>query len=140
MDTASLRARLQSLQESLKLIQQLITRLSKLSSDNEDDEENTRTDLADEIHQNLKEQEDDFELIQQDAEDLTNSYNWSRRRDSDKSVAREKEKAELASLVTRVGEDLRTYVLRNSLEPLFPSDPASSPYLAVELIRDRSFP
>ena len=113
MNTAALQARLQPLFESLKRTQQLIARLSKLPAQPgfllNDSNGESRDELSDEIHQSLKEQEDEFDLIQQEAEDLTGSSSWARRKDSGSSHSRERERADLASLVTRLGEDLKMY-------------------------------
>ena len=113
MNSPTLLSRLQPLFESLKQTQQLITRLSKLpsqigSSPASPDEGDARVELSAEIHQSLKEQEEEFELIRQEAEDITSSASWRRRSDSTNSE-REREKSELAGLVTRFGEDLKMY-------------------------------
>ena len=62
--------------------------------------------LSAEIHQSLKEQEEDFELLRQEVEDQTNTSSWSssaRRRDSGKNSQRR----DLAAQVTRLSEDLK---------------------------------
>jgi len=113
MDALALNARLTPLFDFLKQTQQLITRLSKLSvqpgsTPSNPEEGDARVELSAEIHQSLKEQEEDFELLRQEVEDYTNSSSWSasaRRRDS----GREIERNELAAQVTRLGEDLKTY-------------------------------
>ena len=110
-------ARLTAAFESLKQIQQLITRLSKLpaqpgSNFANSDEWDARIELGAEIHQRLKEEEEDFELIRQEIEDQTTTSTWSsagRPRNSE----RERADADLTAQVTRVGEDLKTYVLRD---------------------------
>ena len=111
MTTQALNARLTPLFESLKQTQQLITRLSKFpnqpgTSPANPDEGDARVELSAEIHQSLKEQEEDFELLRQEVEDHTNTSNWSsraRRRDSGKDDQR----TNLAAQVTRLGEDLK---------------------------------
>ena len=117
-------ARLTAVFESLKQIQQLITRLSKLptqpgSSSVDSDEWDARIELGAEIHQRLKEQEEDFGLLRQEIEDQTITSTWSsagRPRNSE----RERADADLATQVTRLGEDLKTYVLRNPIDrPLY---------------------
>lgn len=113
MNAKALHVRLTPLFESLKQTQQLITRLSKLpaqpgSSPSNPEEGDARVELSAEIHQSLKEQEEDFELLRQEVEDQTNTSSWSasaRRRDS----GRDREKTDLSTLVTRLGEDLKTY-------------------------------
>jgi protein transport protein SEC20 len=111
MNAQALRARLTPLFESLKQTQQLISRLSKFpatpgSSPSNPEEGDARVELSAEIHQSLKEQEEDFELLRQEIEDQTNTSSWAsntRRRDS----GREREKTDLAAQVTRLGEDLK---------------------------------
>ena len=112
MSTQALNARLTSLFDSLKQTQQLITRLSKFpaqsgsSSSNKRDEGDARVELGAEIHQSLKEQEEEFESLRQEVEDQTNTSSWSssaRRRDSIKDSQR----TDLAAQVTRLGEDLK---------------------------------
>ena len=119
MSTASLQARLAPLFDSLKQTQNLINRLSKLpstlgSAPSNPDEGDTRIELSSEIHQTLKEQEEDFELIWQEAEDLSTISSWARRRDSGRDSNKEKERNDLASQVAKLGEDLKMYV------PLWP--------------------
>lgn len=117
MNAHASEARLTALFESLKQIQQLIIRLSKLptqpgSSPANPDEGDARIELGAEIHQRLKEQEEDFELIRQEIEDQTTTSTRSsagRPRNS----GRESTDADLAAQVTRFGEDLKSYVLRD---------------------------
>lgn len=111
MTTQALNTRLTSFSESLKQTQQLISRLSKFptqpgASPSNSDEGDARVELSAEIHQSLKEQEEDFELLRQAVEDQTNISSWSssaRRRESGKDSQR----ADLAAQVTRFGEDLK---------------------------------
>ena len=112
MSTQALNARLTSLFESLKQTQHLITRLSKFpaqpgsSSSNNLDEGDARVELGAEIHQSLKEQEEEFELLRQEVEDQTDTSSRSssaRRRDS----VKDSQKTDLAAQVTRLGEDLK---------------------------------
>lgn len=110
MNAQALQARLTPLFDSLKQTQQLITRLSKLPSSAGSSPSNlegdARVELSADIHQSLKEQEEDFELLRQEVEDQTNSSSWAsnaRRRDS----GREREKTDLTAQVTRLGEDLK---------------------------------
>ena len=113
-------ARLTAVFESLKQIQQLITRLSKVPaqpglSPANPDEWDARIELGAEIHQRLKEQEEDFGIIRQEIEDQTTASTWSsagRLRNS----GRERADADLAAQITRLGEDLKTYVLRNAID------------------------
>lgn len=111
MSTQALNARLTTLFESLKQTQQLITRLSKFpaqpgSTSSKVDEGDARVELGAEIHQSLKEQEEEFELLRQEVEDQTNTSSWSssaRRRDS----AKDSQRTDLAAQITRLGEDLK---------------------------------
>ena len=111
MSTQALNARLTTLFESLKQTQQLITRLSKFpaqpgSTPSNVDEGDARVELGAEIHQSLKEQEEEFELLRQEVEDQTNTSSWSssaRRRDS----AKDSQRTDLAAQITRLGEDLK---------------------------------
>ena len=111
MNAQALHARLTPLFESLKQTQHLITRLSKLPAQPGAnlanlDEGDARVELSAEIHQSLKEQEEDFELLRQEVEDQTNTSSWSvsaRRRSSGK----DREKTDLATQITRLGEDLK---------------------------------
>ena len=115
MTTQALTTRLTPLFESLKQTQQLITRLSKLpaqpgSCPSSPDEGDARVELGAEIHQSLKEQEEDFELLRQEVEDQTNTSGWSssaRRRDS----AKDGQRTDLAAQITRLGEDLKMYIV-----------------------------
>ena len=115
MNTQTLNARLTALFDSLRQIQQLINRLSRLSAQQNPtpsnlDEGDARVELGAEIHQSLKEQEEDFELLRQEVEDHTNSSNraaTARRKDS----GREKEKTNLTAQVARLGEDLKMYMI-----------------------------
>lgn len=112
MNTQSLNARLTPLFDTHRKTLNLIHRLAKLpaqpgSSPLNPGEGDARVELSAEIHQSLKEEEEDFELIRQEFEDQTNSGSWtnpSRRRDS----AKDKERSALAAQVTRLGEDLRS--------------------------------
>ena len=111
MTAQALNARLTPLFDSLKQTQQLINRLSKFpahpgaspSSSNEGD---AVVELSAEIHQTLKEQEEEFELLRQEVEDQTNTSGWlssTRRRDS----AKDTQRTDLAAQITRLGEDLK---------------------------------
>ena len=111
MSATALNVRLDSLFDSLKQTQLLITRLGKSSTQtkptlsNQEDGD-ARVELTAEIHQSLKEQEEDFELLRQEAEDQTATAGWvsiSKRRDSEK----EKDRTDVAAQVTRLGEELR---------------------------------
>ena len=111
--------RLTAVFESLKQTQQLITRLSKLPaqpglSPTDPDEWDARVELSAEIHQRLKEQEEDFGLIRQEIEDQTTTSTWSSA-GKPRNSGGERADADLAAQVTRLEEDLKTYVLRNPI-------------------------
>lgn len=115
MSSRSLPSRITPLTDSLKEIQHLNTRLSILgttpgSTPTNPEEGDTRVELAEEIHQSLKELEEEFELVRQEVEDQTNTSSFTRRRDSE----RERERANLAALVTRLGGDLKSWALANT--------------------------
>ena len=111
MNTQALTLRLQSLSDAHKQTTQLINRLSKLpaqpgSSPSYPDAADARQELSAEIHQSLKEQDEDLELLRQEIEDQTNTVSWTsaaRRRDSE----RERDRTGLAARVARLGEDLK---------------------------------
>ena len=115
MSIQSLLTRLDFLSNLLKHTQQLISRLSKSpcqpgASSSHPDEGEARVELSAEIHQNLKEQEEDFEILRQECEDQTNSSSWSVARSRRNSV-KETERTNLAAQVARFGEDLKMYIL-----------------------------
>jgi protein transport protein SEC20 len=107
--TNQLSQQLSQLSDSLKATNTLISRLSKLSfqpgSEPLEGEGSVRVELAQDIHDSLKQLEEELELLKQEAEDLTTATGGSvRRRDSEK----EREKARLSAQVARLGEDLRS--------------------------------
>lgn len=114
MNLRSLSARLQPLSNAHKQTVHLIHRLSKLpatpgSSSLGSEAEDARLELSTEIHQSLKEQEEELEILRQEIEDQTNTASWNsrtRRRDS----VRERERTDLAAEVTRLGEDQKLWV------------------------------
>lgn len=119
MSTQSLQVRVNSFQESLKQTNQLITRLSKLSAvpvaaPSNPAAGDARIGLSTEIHQILKEQEEDFELLLQEAEDHSSKStrsNTARRKNSGK----DRETADTATQVGRLGEELQMYgILSNN--------------------------
>lgn len=107
MTTAQLSQQLSQLFESLKSTNALITRLSKLSfqpgSEPLDAENTVRIELAQDIHDGLKQLEEDLELLKQESEDLDTRSGHGRRRDSE----RDREGTRLNAQVARLGEDLR---------------------------------
>jgi len=104
--------RLTSLSDSNKSVLQLIHRLAKLDfqpgSVPVGADADPRVELSAEIHETLKGIEEDLELLKQEIEDvLVPGVNGngvgSRRRHSE----RERDKARLAILLARIGEDLK---------------------------------
>lgn len=111
MTTQEPNSRFKSLSEAHRETIQLISRLSKLpstpgSSPSNPVDGDPRVELSAEIHQSLKEQEEDFELLKQGAEDITSGGVWgsgTRRGDSEK----DKERLALISQIERLGGDLK---------------------------------
>ncbi|MCJ1283780.1 hypothetical protein MMC26_003111 [Xylographa opegraphella] len=111
MTTQELNLRLKSLSEALHEVSSLIAKLSKLSalsntSSPHPDEAESRVELSAEIHQSLKEQEEDYDLLKQEVEDLDSSGSWAsgvRRLDSEK----DRERITLLTQLERLGEDLK---------------------------------
>lgn len=120
MSVHNLSARLGPLFDVHKQTVHLIQRLSKLpagpgASSLDPEAGDARLDLSTEIHQSLKEQEEEFELLRQEVEDLTNTTGWAsaaRRRDSEI----ERERTDLAAQVARLGEDLKLCVCPSPLK------------------------
>ena len=113
MKAQALQARLTPLFDSLKQTQLLINRLSKVSdrpvsAPSDADEGDARVELSAEIHQTLKEQEEEFELLRQEFEYQTSSSICSST-GSLRGTGRERFSTDLAARVTRLGEDLKTY-------------------------------
>ena len=113
MSSQSLSSRLQALSDTYKQTLELIQRLQKLpaSSSSVTSDADPRVELASEIHQNLKEQEDALEIIKQEADvgvpesggRWTGGGSVLRRRDSE----REQEREWNAATIARLGEDLK---------------------------------
>ncbi|MCJ1393501.1 hypothetical protein MMC18_006376 [Xylographa bjoerkii] len=111
MTTQELNSRLKSLSEALREASSLIIKLSKLSAPSNNssphpDQAEGRVELSAEIHQSLKEQEEDYELLKQEVQDLESGGSWAsgaRRRDSEK----DKERITLLTQLERLGEDLK---------------------------------
>ncbi|KAL8944184.1 MAG: hypothetical protein Q9216_000608 [Gyalolechia sp. 2 TL-2023] len=109
MGVQELNARLQPLQDAHNQTVRLIHRLSKFSStlgasSLDPEVGDARLELSTEIHQNLKEQEEDLELLRQEAEDQTNTAGWTLaagRGDRGKG----KEQTDLTARVARLAED-----------------------------------
>jgi protein transport protein SEC20 len=105
MSLQSLQERLTALQNTTKQVEELIHRLANIkfqpgSIPPDDEDGDVSAELSSEIHQTLKEQAEDLELLDQDVQDLP-----SGRPGSD----RERDKAELSSRVTRAGQELKLY-------------------------------
>jgi protein transport protein SEC20 len=113
MASQSVSARLQALADTYKNTLTLIQRLQKLPSTPptfSNPESDPRLELSSEIHQSLKEQEDDLETLRQEVEDAAATHAGGyigggslRRRDSERVRERER----LAALVSKLGEDLK---------------------------------
>ncbi|GAB1732840.1 hypothetical protein NU195Hw_g2644t1 [Hortaea werneckii] len=107
--TLQLAHQLTTLTDALKTTNALIARLARLSfhpgSEPLDTENSVRVELAQDIHDSLKQLEEDLELLQQEIDDDGHSATASkaRRETSD----RERERGRIAANATRLGEDLR---------------------------------
>lgn len=97
MTSTSLTTRLNTLLDARKTTNVLINRLSKLPCQPGADNSDVRAELSAEIHQLLKEQEEELDLLRQEVDDFIVG------RDREK----EAEKARLEVGVQRLGEDLR---------------------------------
>ena len=113
MSSQSLGARLQALADTYKATLSLIQQLQKLSLDANSNDISPQADLASEIHDSLKEQEESLELLRQEADDshyATTNPRWvgggsvTRRRDSE----RESEHERNAATIARLSEDLKS--------------------------------
>jgi protein transport protein SEC20 len=118
----SLTTRLSTLSDSHKTTLQLIQRLSKLSfqpgsTPLDTEEGDVRIELTSDIHESLKQQEEDLELLRQEIEDWAwedpqHAAHSLRRKDSERDNSREKErereKLRIRVQVARLGEDLKT--------------------------------
>jgi protein transport protein SEC20 len=105
MSLQALQERLTALQTTTKQVEELIHRLANIkfqpgSIPLDDEDGDVSAELSSEIHQTLKEQAEDLELLDQEVQDLP-----SGRPGSD----RERDKAELSSRVTRAGQELKQY-------------------------------
>ena len=108
MPPQDLSSRLKSLSESHRDTVRLIQRLSNFSPATASAEDNeTRLELGAKIHQSLKDQEEELELLRQGTEDLFSVDTWSstRRKDSEKN----KDRVALVTQVDRLAEDLKLY-------------------------------
>lgn len=111
--TTQLAKQLQQLSNTLKATNTLISRLANLTfqpgSEPLDSEDTVRAELSQDIHDSLKQLEEDLELLSQEAEDLTavagNSVGSGIRRRE--SSDRQREGVQLSAQVARLGEDLR---------------------------------
>ena len=106
MSLEALQERLTALHNTTKQVEELIHRLANIkfqpgSIPLDDEDGDVGAELSSEIHQTLKEQAEDLELLGQEAQDLP-----SGRPGSD----RERDKVELSSRVTRAGQELKLYV------------------------------
>ncbi len=135
MSFSTINSRLNTLNDAIKQVIQLIQRLSKLQPysatlsgtsspaqgsntyEKLDSPDGIRADLSAEIHESLKQQEEELELLNQDVEDII-LPDGNRHRGSIVDVENESERdsARLSARCIRLGEDLRMCV--NFLCPL----------------------
>lgn len=107
MSLAQIAEQLAQLTETLKQTNALISRLSTLNfqpgSEPLDSENTVRVELAQDIHDSLKQLEEDVGLLKEEAEDVTSTSTSHRRRDSE----RDREKTRLSAQVARIAEDIK---------------------------------
>lgn len=103
-------SKLQTLSDAHKQTLQLINRLAKLPAEPGavPEYEEARAELAAEIHDSLKEQQEDYELLAQDIEYSSTTPAWKGSRGP--LSEKERERADLAAQVARIGENLKTCV------------------------------
>ncbi|GIZ43535.1 hypothetical protein CKM354_000675900 [Cercospora kikuchii] len=105
MDAAQLSTQLHALSDSIKATNSLINKLAKLQfqpgSEPLEGESVVRIELAQDIHDSLKQLEEELEFLHQEAEDYKAQSSQRKRRDS-----RAGEEARLAAKVARIGEEL----------------------------------
>lgn len=107
--TSSLATRLATLSDQYKQTVQLIHRLAKLhfqpgSTPLDSEEGDVRIELSSEIHDSLKQQEEELELLRQEVDELiTGGALGNKNKDNE----REREKSRLNIQVARLGEDLK---------------------------------
>ncbi|KAF2141813.1 uncharacterized protein K452DRAFT_318753 [Aplosporella prunicola CBS 121167] len=106
--TQALSTRLTQLSDANKQTVQLIQRLAKLQFQpgstplDAQDEGDVRVELGSEIHEGLKQQDEELEFLRQEVEELTASS--VKRKDNSE---REREKSRLNIQIARLGEDLK---------------------------------
>lgn len=110
----SLSARLDALSDNLKTTIQLIHRLAKLNfqpgfAPLDSEEGDVRAELSSDIHESLKQQEEELELLRQDITDFAGA---DRSTHSRRESQRDREKSQLSTQVVRLGEDFKQYVSR----------------------------
>lgn len=101
-----LQERLAALIETTRQVQELISRLANLkfqpgSIPLDNEEGDVSAELSTEIHQTLKEQDEDLELLQQEVHDFPAGRSGTQR---------EKDKASLVEMATRIEKDLNKYI------------------------------
>jgi protein transport protein SEC20 len=105
----ALEVRLATLHDTHKSTVQLINRLSNLkfqpgSLPLAEDEGNVRNELTTEIHDNLKKEDDELEILRQEVQESAyTNHSTSSSRDSE----REKEQSRLAIQIARLSEDFK---------------------------------
>ena len=105
MSAVDLATQLTTLSESLQTTNTLINRLAKLTfqpgTEPLNDERNVRVELAQDIHDSLKQLEEEIEYLQQEAEDIKADGEFKRGRGT-----RGDEEARLSAKVARVAEEI----------------------------------
>ena len=109
MTTRELSNQLTALSDSVRTTFQLIGRLSKLNltpgsiPQDGDRDTDVRIELTQDIHEGLKQHEEILDLLKQESDDLNAPHARHSRRDS----VRDTERARIAALIARLGEDLK---------------------------------
>ena len=109
--TLQLAHQLTALTDALKTTNTLITRLARLSfqpgSEPLDTENSVRIELAQDIHDSLKQLEEDLELLQQEVDDDDGGHRATASKARRETTDRGRERGRITAHVTRLGEDLR---------------------------------
>ena len=140
MGTQTLSSRLNALLDAHKLTQQSIYRLSKLISNGSNGSngyglspsssfslsnssrslptgvaaDEVRQELVSDIHESLKQQEEELDLLRQEIDEVYESGGFGNSSGRRRNSVRERERARIAAQAARLGEDLRQYVLSPS--------------------------
>ncbi|KAI9728006.1 MAG: hypothetical protein M1828_005411 [Chrysothrix sp. TS-e1954] len=109
MSLASISERLEALQETTQSLSQLIQRLTRLQPTSDDHlaNEEARQDLTGDIHDSLKQAEEDLEVVNQDVSDLAGITSHKKASAHRRASERDKDTAEASATCLRLGEELK---------------------------------